>query len=69
MEKMDWITFLQIVCVPAFGWTFHQCNKLKGELHQFKFDVAKEYVTKADIQRLEAKIDGLRDLIIEEMKK
>ena len=52
---MDWAEILQVFCIPA----------------EFKVEVAKDsknYATTESIQRLEEKIDGLRDLIIDELK-
>lgn len=73
---MDWLQFLQIICVPAFGWLFYKLGETRKELGDFKVEVAKgnvlyaqKYALKEDIQRMENKIDDLRDLIIEEMKK
>ncbi|MBR3675991.1 MAG: hypothetical protein IKN71_02535 [Alphaproteobacteria bacterium] len=73
---MDWLQFLQIICVPAFGWLFYKLGETRKELSDFKVEVAKgnvlyaqKYALKEDIQRMENKIDDLRDLIIEEMKK
>lgn len=69
---MDWIQFLQIVCVPAFGWFFYKLGEQRREiktierdLNEFKVAVAKEYATQNHITRLETKIDELRELIWE----
>ena len=69
---MDWIQFLQIICVPAFGWFFYKLGEQRKEiktvekdLNEFKVAVAKEYATQAHITRLETKIDELRELIWE----
>jgi hypothetical protein len=46
-------------------------NGIQHEVEEFKVEVAKEsknYATTESIQRLEEKIDGLRDLIIDELK-
>lgn len=66
---MEWVQFLQIVCVPAFGWLFYRYGELKNELTKFKVEVAKEYATQQHIIRLENKLDDLRDLIIQELKR
>ncbi|MBQ7632877.1 MAG: hypothetical protein IJS88_02025 [Alphaproteobacteria bacterium] len=69
---MDWLQFLQIICVPAFGWLFFKLGEIRKELEDFKVEVAKEaknYATNEAILRVESKIDGLRDLIIDELKK
>lgn len=76
---MDWLQFLQIICLPAFGWLFYETGKIRRDLWEFKEQVAKErgdltkeFATKADFERLESKIDskidGLQNLIIEEFK-
>ena len=69
---MDWIQFLQIICVPAFGWFFYKLGEQRREiksiekdLNEFKLAVAKEYATQNHITRLETKIDELRELIWE----
>ena len=63
---MDWIQFLQIICVPAFGWFFYKLGEQRREiksverdLNEFKVAVAKEYATQTHIARLETKIDDL----------
>ena len=66
---MEWFQFLQVVCVPAFGWLFYRYNELKNELHRFQIEVAKGYATQESIRRLETKIDDLRDLIIKGVNK
>ncbi|MBR2922341.1 MAG: hypothetical protein IKC10_03365 [Alphaproteobacteria bacterium] len=67
---MDWIQFLQIICVPAFGWFFYKLGEqrreiksVERELNEFKVAVAKEYATQTHIARLETKIDDLREMI------
>lgn len=70
--NMDWLQFLQIVCIPAFGWLFFKLGETRKELNDFKVEVAKEvknYATNEAILRVENKIDDLRNLIIEEIKK
>ena len=69
---MDWIQFLQIICVPAFGCFFYKLGEQRREiknvekdLNEFKLAVAKEYATQNHITRLETKIDELRELIWE----
>ena len=62
---MDWLQFLQIVCVPAFVWLVHKYGEMHKELNDFKVQVAKEYATQVHINRLELKIDDLRQLIWE----
>lgn len=64
---MDWIQFLQIICIPAFGWIFHKVGDLQNKLNAFKVEVAKEYATKEQFVRLEEKIDDLRNLLIKEL--
>jgi hypothetical protein len=69
---MDWLQFLQIVCIPAFGWLFFKLGETRKELNDFRVEVAKEaknYATNEAILRVENKIDDLRNLIIEEIKK
>lgn len=68
---MDWAEILQVFCVPAFVYIFYKVNTIQHDLEEFKVEVAKEsknYATTESIQRLEEKIDGLRDLIIDELK-
>lgn len=62
---MEWVQFLQIVCVPAFGWLFYKIGELRRDLNDFKVQVAKEYATQVNINRLEAKIDNLHQLLWE----
>jgi hypothetical protein len=62
---MEWIQFLQIVCVPAFGWFFYKLGELRRDLNDFKVEVAKEYAPQAHIIRLEVKIDNLHQLLWE----
>lgn len=69
---MDWLQFLQIICVPAFGWLFFELGRMRRDLNDFKIEVAKEaknYATNDAILRVENKLDDLRNLIIEEVKK
>ena len=60
---MDWIQFLQIICVPALGCFFYKLGEMRKELNDFKAQVAKEYATQVNINRLELKIDELREMI------
>ncbi len=69
---MSWIQFLQIICVPAFGWFFYKLGEqrkeikiIERELNEFKIEVAKEYATQKNIARVETKIDELRALVWE----
>lgn len=66
---MDWLQFLQIICVPAFGWLFYKIGELRKELNDFKVQAAREYVTHESIDRIESKLDDIRNLVIEEIKK
>ena len=65
---MDWLEFLQIICVPAFVWLVHKVGNVHKELNDFKVQVAREYATQLHINRLELKIDELRQLIWETQK-
>lgn len=68
---MDWLQFLQIICVPAFGLLFWEVGSIQRDLANFKIKVAeeaKDYATNDAILRMESKIDDLRNLIIEEFK-
>ena len=68
---MDWLQFLQIVCIPAFICLVYDMSSVKKDLSEFKLKVAddaKDYATNDAILRMESKIDGLRDLIIEELR-
>ena len=65
---MDWLQFLQIVCVPAFGWFFYKLGETRKELSEFKVEVAREradfmekFAVKDDIRRVECKLDDLRN--------
>lgn len=40
---MDWLQFLQIVCVPAFIWLVYKFGEIRKELSDFKVQVAREY--------------------------
>ena len=62
---MDWLQFLQIVCVPVFGYAFYQLGTLKRDLSEFEIKVAEQYSTKADIRRIESKIDDVHSLLID----
>ena len=62
---MDWLEFLQIICVPAFVWLVYKVGNVQKELNDFKVQVAREYATQVHITRLETKIDELRQLIWE----
>ena len=62
---MDWLEFLQIICVPTFVWLVHKMCSVHKELNDFKVQVAREYATQVHITRLELKIDELRQLIWE----
>ena len=62
---MEWLEFLQMVCVPAFVWLVYKVGELRKELNDFKVQVAKECATQEHINRLELKIDDLRQLIWE----
>lgn len=66
---MDWLQFLQIICVPAFGWLFFRISDIQKEINNFKVQVAKEYATLQTIDRIESKLDDIRNLVIEEIKK
>lgn len=66
---MDWLQFLQIICVPAFGWLFFRISDMQKEINNFKVQVAKEYATQQAIDRIESKLDDIRNLVIEEIKK
>ena len=66
---MDWLQFLQIICVPAFGWLFYKIGELRKELNDFKVLAAREYVTHEAIDRIESKLDDIRNLVIDEIKK
>jgi hypothetical protein len=68
---MDWVQIIQVFLVPAFVYLLYKVNTIQKELAEFKVEVAKDsknYATTESIQRLEEKIDGLRDLIIDELK-
>jgi len=62
---MEWVQFLQIICVPAFGWLVYKYGELRKEFTDFKVEVAKEYATQSNITRLESKIDALHQLLWE----
>ena len=73
---MDWLQFLQIICVPAFGWLFYKIGEMRKDLNDFKVEVARDalaqaqkYALKEDISRIESKLDDIRNLVIEEIKK
>jgi len=52
-KKMDWLQFLQIVCVPAFVWLVYKFGEMRKELNDFKVQayVGNDFkeVTKKDI--------------------
>ena len=65
---MEILEFMQMVCIPAFAWLVYVVSKLKEELAAFKIKVTEDeskYATNEALLRMEAKIDGLRDLIID----
>ena len=53
---MEWLEFLQMVCVPAFVWLVYKVGNVQKELNDFKVQVAREYATQVHITRLELKI-------------
>lgn len=59
------VAVLQIVCVPAFVWLVYKFGEIRKELSDFKVQVAREYATQVHINRLELKIDDLREMIWE----
>lgn len=68
---MDWLQFLQAICIPAFGWLVYKIGCVERDMASFKLKVAedaKNYATNEVILRMESKIDDLRDLIIDELK-
>ena len=68
---MDWMQIIQVFLVPAFAYMFYEIGQLRRDFEAYKVEVAKEsknYATTESIQRLEEKIDSLRDLIIDEIK-
>lgn len=60
---MDWLQFLQMICIPAFVWLVYKFGEMRKELSDFKVQVAREYATQVHINRLELKIDELREMI------
>ena len=46
---MEWLEFLQMVCVPAFVWLVYKVGELRKELNDFKVQVAREYATQVHI--------------------
>ena len=66
---MDWLQFLQIICIPAFGYVFYKLSDVQKELGAFKVQVAKEYATHEAINRIESKLDDIRNFVSEEIKK
>lgn len=68
---MDWLQFLQAICIPAFAWLVYKVGHVERDMADFKLKVAEEaknYATNEAILRMESKIDDLRDLIIDELK-
>ena len=63
-NDMDWLQFLELICIPAFGWTMYKIGELRKELNEFEVQVAKEYARIETIQRLENKLDDIRELVI-----
>ena len=62
---MDWMQVIQVFLIPAFGYLFYEIGRLRRDFDAFKVEVAKEsknYATNEAIQRVESKIDDLRDL-------
>ena len=66
---MDWLQFLQIICVPIVGYAFYQLGTLKRDLSEFEVKVAEQYSTKVDIRRIESKIDDVHNLLIDELRR
>lgn len=73
---MDWLKFIELICLPAIGWVFYKLCDLRREiditnksLSDFKVEVAKDYATNDAINRIEAKLDSLRNLMIDEIKR
>ena len=53
---MDWLQFLQIVCVPAFVWLVYKFGEIRKELSDFKVQVAREYATQVHLTGLNSKL-------------
>ena len=73
---MDWIQFLQIICVPAFGWFFYKLGEQRREiksiekdLNEFKLAVAKEYATQNHITRQKAALEQTLESLRQETSK
>lgn len=56
---MDWLQFLQIVCVPAFIWLVYKFGEIRKELSDFKVQVAREYERKCISTGLNSKLMNL----------
>ena len=39
---MDWIQFLQIICVPAFGWFFYKLGEQRKEIKTLERDLGEQ---------------------------
>ena len=60
------------ILVPLVGWLVSEINTTKKDLADYKVIVAQEMgnkVYRADLDRLENKIDDLRNLVISEVVK
>lgn len=64
--------FITGILIPVVFYLLAQINETKNDLKKFEVKVAQEYsriAYREDIVRLEQKLDDLRKLIIDEIKK
>jgi len=65
-------SIITTMLIPAFGYLLMQLNDVKKEFSDYKVAVTQELgnkVYRADLDRLETKIDDLRNLVISELIK
>jgi len=66
---MEWLQFVQVICIPLIGWVVYHLSLLRRDLEDFKVHVAEQYSTKSDIRRIENKIDDVHGLLVDALRK
>ena len=61
---MEWLQFIQMILIPAFGWAVYRISSIEKDLNQFKIECAEKYATTEGMQRIENKLEDIRGLVI-----
>lgn len=61
---MEWLQFIQMILIPAFGWAVYRISSLEKDLNSFKIECAEKYATNESMQRIENKLEDIRGLVI-----